>query len=673
MIRITALIILTIINFSATKNINIDNELNNITILYLKEDYQAAEQKLIDLSHTNEPTQQFVFNLELADLYLDKLQRYNQAESIYNSLIEKFPKHKDIADIYYRLGVVYEKQERYLAAAQMYELVATKYYKSKYAPDALDAIERCFKKNYQDIVAKIDGFPITRIEFDERMAYNPSAYEKFSEKQKLLDEMIAEHLMFKQAQKIGIDQTADFGKRLAENRKNIMFQNWYQQEVVNKVKVSDREKKAYYKKHKTEFVIPEQASAREILVKTKEEAESLYKLIITDSLPFDSIAREVSLAPTKSAGGDMGYFRRGTHPKEVENVIFKLKPKSISKPFYSESKAGYLIIKLEDYKPKKERTYKDVALEIENRLRSQKIDETFRTKTEDFKKACKLTIDELAIKENRDTIAVIDDIPITQANINEYLDRIPPFYRAEFETAEGKKRILDQIILEKTWLKQLEKEKYWLLNAVFSQIDNVRRQLLINDLRKQEINDKIFISETELKSEYKRCLDEFKNPKQIRAREITVASESLAQEIRKLAISGKIPFDSLAREYSIAANKRVGGDMGFFSAGSKPKAIEEVAFKLSKGQISKVIKQNDTTFTIIKIEEIKEASTKPFEDVKTILQNRLRQSKDKELYENYISGLKNQYHIETFLVEEPTERESPETTPSESNMPKEQK
>ncbi|MCX8015668.1 MAG: peptidylprolyl isomerase [candidate division WOR-3 bacterium] len=665
MIR-TVAIILMIINISATKNLNIiENELNDISILYLKQDYQSAEQRLNSLLNTNDPILQFTFSLELADLYFDKLNKLDQAESIYNSLIEKFPKHKNIADIYYRLGVIYEKQEKYLAAAQMYELVATQYHKSKYAQDALDAIERCFKKNYQDIVAKIDGFPITRIEFDERMSYNPGAYEKFSEKQKLLDEMIAEQLMYREAKKLGLDQLADFKKRLAENRTNIMFQHWYQQEIVNKVKVSDKEKKAYYKKHKTEFIIPEQASAREILVKTKEEADSLYNLITTYNLPFDSVAQAVSLSPTKSAGGDMGYFRRGTHPQEVENVIFKLKPKSISKPFYSESKAGYLIIKLEEIRPKKERKYNEVAVEIENRLRSQKIDETFKTRTDAFKKACAITIDELALKDNRDTIAIIDGLLITKETIDEYLNRIPPFYRSEFETVEGKKRILDQIILEKTWLKQLEKEKYWLLNAVFSQVDNVRRQLLINDIRKQEVNDKIFISESELKSEYKRTIDEFKTPKQVRAREITVNSESLAQQIRKLALTGRIPFDSLAREYSIAPNKRVGGDMGFFSAGSKPKEIEEVAFKLPKGQISQIIKQNDSTYTIIKIEEIKEASTKPFEDVKMVIQNRLRQNKDKELYEQFINKLRKEHQIETFLVEEKSETETPETKPAE--------
>lgn len=666
MIKIIASIILILIIINISQAVDSTaTELNKIYILYGKEDYQTAERDLLSLTINNNPKQQFIYTLELGDFYLDKFNNYTKAESIYKLLTEKFPKHQNIADIYYRLGVTYEKEERYLEAAQMYEMVATKYRKSQYAQDGLDAIERCFKKNYQDLVAKVDGYPLTRIEFDDRIAQNPGAYEKFDAKKQLLDEMINDRIMYQEALNRRLNQTDDFKTRFSEIKSNTMFQNWYQKEVINSIKISEGEKKSYYKKQRDEFIIPEQVSAREILVKTKTEADSLYRLITIYKLPFDSVAQEISLAPTKSAGGDLGYFRRGTQPKELEDVVFKLKPNIISQPFYSETKVGYLLLQVEDYKPKKVRTYSEAANEIENRLRGQKTDETFKTKSDAFKKASTIIIDELAIKENRDTVAMIDSEPMTQATINDYISRIPPFYRSEFESPEGKKRILDQLILEKTWLKQLEKEKYWLLNVVFSQLDDTKKGLLISNIRKIEVNDKTVVSESELQNEYKKTLNEYKMPKQVRAREITVVSESLARVLRNKVLSGEITFDSLAREYSTAPSKGMGGDMGFFSTGSKPKEIEQVAFKSSKGQISKIIKLNDSTYTIIKVEEVKEASTKPFDDVKTTLQRRLQQNKDQEIYTNFIAELRKPHQIEIYLVDE-----IPNEEPGQQEMPK---
>lgn len=635
-------------------------ELNKIYARYGIEDYQTAEQNLLNLSTTQDPKANYIYTLELGDFYLDKLNNYTKAESIYKLLNEKYPKHQNISDVYYRLGVTYEKMEKYLEAAQMYEIVATKYRNSPYALDALDAIERCFKKNYQELVAKIDGYPITRIEFDDRIAQAPGNYDTFDKKNQLLNDMISERLIYVSAISRGLDKTPEFKNQFSDIRKNVMFQAWYQREVVNKVKISESDKKKYYSKHKSEFITPEQVQAREILVKTKPEADSLYRLIITYNLKFDSVVQEVSLAPTKSEGGDLGYFSRGTQPKEIENIAFKLKPKTVSLPFYSETKVGYMLLKVDDYKPKKVRTYKDASAEIENKLRGERIDGTFKTKTDGFKQNSAITINDLSIKENLDTVAIIDGEVMTQAQINDYIAKIPPFYRSEFESPEGKKRILDQLILEKTWSKQLEKEKYYLFNSVFSQLLDAKKNTMIGNLRKTEVNEKSVLSDSEIQTEYKKNINEYKVAKQIRAREITVPTESLATEIRKIASGGKITFDSLARAYSTAPTKWMGGDMGFFSVGSKPKDIEQVAFKLNKNQISKVIKQNDSTYTIIKIEDVKDAYTKSFEDVKPVLQRKLRQMKDQSQAKAFTDNLRKSHQVETYLVDETPKPETPQ-------------
>jgi peptidyl-prolyl cis-trans isomerase C len=655
---ITALILtLTLINVACAQSPK--ERLVQIRRLYPTNEYRKALEELNTLlPQIRDYNMKATYLMEIGDIYFDKLKDYPKAESTYKTIIRDFPKFKDIAGVIYRLGITYEYEERFLDAAQAYEQVATKYMKSPFGNDALDAIERCFKKNYQELVAKVDDYPITRIEFDDRVSQAPNRYEKFEDKQKLLDDMINERLLYVAAQKKNTENNPDIANRLNEMRNNSLFQEWYNRQVIEKIKVSEGEKKGYYKKNKnTRFTTPERVRAREILVTTKEEAESLRAKIISESLPFDSVAKETSKAPNKKSGGDMGYFKRGTHPKEIEDVAFRLKVGEISAPI--ETKDGFVLLKVEDKKPTEVRTYDKVNKEIENTLRQEKTEKLFKKVSEDLKKQYRGFIDTFAIKNNKETLGMLLDQPITNQQLQERIARIPPFYRQEFETTEGKKRLLDQILLEKILLYEVEAQKLWLSNRFINQFEPRRVQTLIQALRKNETTDKVQIDTMELKKDYQATIKDFKVPEQVRAREIVVKTYDEATKLRKEALSGKVSFDSLAKQYSIAPTKWQGGDMGYFSRGSKPKEIENAVFSLEKGKITKVIKLSDTTYTFLKVEDKKKAYTRPFSEVKEKIERKIRREKEDKLYQQLISDLRAQAKIEKFLTEEPTQEEAP--------------
>ncbi len=422
--------------------------------------------------------------------------------------------------------------------------------------------------------------------------------------------------------------------------------------------MSEGEKKSYYKKNKkTRFTTPERVRAREILVKTKEEAEALRSKIIAESLPFDSVAKETSQAPNKKSGGDMGYFKRGTHPKEIEDVAFRLKIGEISPPIAT--KDGFVLLKVEDKKPTEVRTYDKVTREIENTIRQEKTDKLFKKVSEELKKQYRGFIDTMAIKQNKETLGIVDDQPITNQQLQERINKIPPFYRQGFESTEGKKRLCDQMLLEQIILREIEEQKLWLSNKFISQFEPRRVQTLIQTLRKLETTDKVQVDTIEMKKDYQATIKDFKVPEQVRAREIVVKSDTQAARLRKEALAGKISFDSLAKEYSIAPTKWQGGDMGYFSRGSKPKEIEDAIFGLEKGKITKVIKLSDTSYTFLKVEDKKKAYTRPFSEVKEKIERKIRRQKEEKLYQDLIADLRNKAKIEKFLTQEPPQEETP--------------
>ncbi len=83
--------------------------------------------------------------------------------------------------------------------------------------------------------------------------------------------------------------------------------------------------------------------ASHILVKDMETARRL-KLEIQQGARFEELARKNSTCPSKSSGGDLGWFGEGKMVKEFESACRKLGVGSVSDPV--KTQFGYHIIKV---------------------------------------------------------------------------------------------------------------------------------------------------------------------------------------------------------------------------------------------------------------------------------------------------------------------------------------
>ena len=78
-------------------------------------------------------------------------------------------------------------------------------------------------------------------------------------------------------------------------------------------------------------------------------------------------------------------------------------------------------------------------------------------------------------------------------------------------------------------------------------------------------------------------------PEQVRAAQIVVKGLDEARRLQAQLKAGK-KFADLARRYSLSADAKVGGDLGFFPAGRCRPAFDEVVFRLRVGQVSEVVR-----------------------------------------------------------------------------------
>ncbi len=101
---------------------------------------------------------------------------------------------------------------------------------------------------------------------------------------------------------------------------------------------------------KKENKMPEtsQVAAKHILVSTEQEAKDLLTKIRNEETTFEKAAEEFSSCPSKSNGGDLGFFGKNMMVKEFETVAFALNVGEISEPV--KTQFGWHLIKVYDKK-----------------------------------------------------------------------------------------------------------------------------------------------------------------------------------------------------------------------------------------------------------------------------------------------------------------------------------
>ncbi len=143
---------------------------------------------------------------------------------------------------------------------------------------------------------------------------------------------------------------------------------------------------------------------------------------------------------------------------------------------------------------------------------------------------------------------------------------------------------------------------------------------------------------------YKSEPEKYKEPPMVKASHILIDSKSRtkeealkrAEEVRKLALSGK-SFGDLAKEYSDDPSARQNsGDLGFFNATQMVKPFADAAFSLEKpGAISEVV-ESPFGYHVILLHEKKPGGIQPFDKVKPQIMNALKEKQGAEARAEYI-------------------------------------
>ncbi len=167
-----------------------------------------------------------------------------------------------------------------------------------------------------------------------------------------------------------------------------------------------------------------------------------------------------------------------------------------------------------------------------------------------------------------------------------------------------------------------EEEFQQTLAAYNMTVEDLKKDMEAQVQLRKLLEPQIKITDDEIKQYYESNLEALKEPEQVRASHILVASKEEVETILADLNSGA-DFAAIAKEKSLdTASKDNGGDLGFFAKGDMEEAFANAAFSLKVGSVSDPIK-TESGYHIIKVMEHKEAHTPTLEEKKDEIREQL--------------------------------------------------
>lgn len=242
-------------------------------------------------------------------------------------------------------------------------------------------------------------------------------------------------------------------------------------------------------------------------------------------------------------------------------------------------------------------------------------------------------------------IAKVGSTTITQEDIDKEKKGLPDQIQRMFDNPGGPERFLEELV-KKEILYQEAKKKGFENDAEYRRkLEDFKKISLIGLLLNKEVEEKVKVTDKDVKDYYEAHKAELTMNNQVRASHILLKTEEEAKKVLEQVRKGG-DFAKIAKEKSIdTSSAKNGGDLGFFSRGQLVPEFENAAFGLKDGEVGGPVR-TQFGYHIIKVTGKKEGKVVEFEQVKDRLAQRVTAEKQKSVFDSYVEGLKKSYKVE---------------------------
>jgi len=182
----------------------------------------------------------------------------------------------------------------------------------------------------------------------------------------------------------------------------------------------------------------------------------------------------------------------------------------------------------------------------------------------------------------------------------------------------------------------------------------LERQAMMTNVTRNEVQNKITVSEDETRKFYEAHIKEFTTSPTVTLREVMIgatagaveaeaAARQKAEDIRSRALAGE-SLEKLAAELSDSPSKANGGLIGPFSLDDLSAEVRRTIESLKVGEMTPVLRATNG-YQILKLETRTDSKVKSFEEARGDIANRIGDQKLRGEREKYLDRLREQATI----------------------------
>jgi peptidyl-prolyl cis-trans isomerase C len=244
-------------------------------------------------------------------------------------------------------------------------------------------------------------------------------------------------------------------------------------------------------------------------------------------------------------------------------------------------------------------------------------------------------------------LAKIGSRTVTEGDLKQMANAVPEKFRYYYQTPEGRKQTLDYIVNIYALAAEAEKQGLDKTPDAEKLLAFTRNDLLARLLLDKMTKDSPAPSEGDGKKYFEQNKAEFSTPESIKLHHILVENEKEAKDVLARLKKGE-KFAEIATQISICPSKAKGGDLDWMPKGNLVPEIEEVAFKMKKGQVEGPVKSK-FGYHILFLEDSKPAEEASFDQVKEYIIEQLKYQKQQEQYEKIADSLRKKMNVQILL------------------------
>lgn len=227
-----------------------------------------------------------------------------------------------------------------------------------------------------------------------------------------------------------------------------------------------------------------------------------------------------------------------------------------------------------------------------------------------------------------DIMAVVDGRAITQSDLIDLLRSLGD-KAMQFQTEEGQKQLLDELIMQELLYSDAIKNGFEAEGEFVKALEHTKK-VMLSQYATKKLLENVTVTDEEVQAYFDAHQDSFEKPASASASHILVDSEEKANEILA-EIKAGLSFADAASKYSSCPSAAQGGDLGSFTAGRMVPEFEKAVFSMKAGEISEPV-QTQFGYHIILANSVEEAAPAILEDVKNQVTQQCLLAKRQDLY-----------------------------------------